>query len=37
LAELMAVHFDPKLARAYRLELGVAVEPARALLAASWS
>jgi starch synthase (maltosyl-transferring) len=34
LAELMAVHFDPKLARAYRLELGVAVEPARALFSA---
>jgi starch synthase (maltosyl-transferring) len=34
LAELMAIHFDPKLSRSYRQELGVTVEPEKALFSA---
>ncbi len=34
LAELMAVHFDPKLSCAYRQDLGVTVEPEKALFSA---
>jgi starch synthase (maltosyl-transferring) len=34
LVELMAVHFDPKLSRSYRQELGVTVESEKALFSA---
>jgi starch synthase (maltosyl-transferring) len=34
LAELMALHYDPKLARAWRRELAVTVEPQKALFSA---